>query len=160
MIPNLTAPPIVDHQNLILELKDRCDRERNIVIVGIPEINEKIYRSRQSHDGEESMKVLKALYENCPKPMKTLRLGKYNPDKNRPIKLCFENNEIPKRILRNKTKLPKNIQIYADQTPTQQQFLRSLKEEINKRTDGGERDLIIKYIKGVPRIIINTDKKN
>ncbi|CAG4990702.1 unnamed protein product [Parnassius apollo] len=33
--------PVLCQENLILELKDRYDREKNIIIVGIPEINEK-----------------------------------------------------------------------------------------------------------------------
>lgn len=53
-----------------------------------------------------------------------------------------------------------NIKMYADQTPTQQQFLRSPKLELEMRTRNGEKNLMIKYIKGVPKIIVNNYLKN
>lgn len=152
--------PFVNHENLILELKDRCDREKNIVVAGVTEKNDKSFRERQNHDSEEITKMLVLLNENCPRPIKTLRLGKYTPGKNRPIKVTFTSNDTPKLLLRNKAKLPENIQIYSDQTPTQQRYLKSLKEELKRRLETGEKDLIIRYLRGVPRIIVNTDQKN
>lgn len=107
------------------------------------------------------MKVITSLYENCPKPIKSIRLGKYIPTKNRPIKVCFDDTHTPRFLLRNKIKLHENIQIYADQTPTQKQYWQSMKEELQTRTNNGEKDLIMKYIRGVPRIVINkTNPKN
>lgn len=148
-------PSILGREDLILELKDRCDREKNIVVVGILEKNDKNLYSRRIYDNEQVMKVISPLYENCPVPNKTIRLGKYIPNKSRPVKIYFESTDTPRHLLRNKTKLPENIQMYADQTPTQRQYLQSVKEELNERTDNGEKDLIIKYIKGTPRIVIN-----
>lgn len=149
------------NHNLILELKDRCEREKNIIIVGIPEINERNTHSRQNYDNAEAMKIITSLYENCLKPIKTIRLGKYIPNKSRPLKVCFDNIDVPKYLLRNKKKLQDNIQIYADQTPSQKQYLQTLKEELNKRIENGESDLVIKYIKGLPTITQNkTNQKN
>lgn len=151
----LAAPPALDHENLILEVKDRCDREKNVVIAGISEINDSNYKARQIYDMEEVVKMLQSLYEDCPKPVKCMRLGKYIPNKNRAIKVCFSNTDTPKHLLRNKLKTPENIQIYSDQTPTQQRYMQSLKEELNKRKEKGESDLTIRYIKGTPRIVVN-----
>lgn len=149
------------YEDIILELKERCDREKNIVIVGVSEINDKNYRSRRKHDDEEVLKLLKMMYEDCPQPKKCIRLGKYIPNKNRPIKAYFNNSEMPKILLRNKIKLPENIQLYSDQTRAQALYLQSLKMELNKRFEDGEKDLIIKYIKGIPKIIQNkTVQKN
>lgn len=144
--------PFDVHENLIRELKDRCDREKNIVIVGILEKNDKNSNSRRNHDEIEIMKVIKSLYEDCPKPIKIMRLGKYIPNKSRPLKVCFDNINSPKNLLRNKAKLTHPITIYSDQTPTQKQYLQSLKEELNKRMQNGEQNLVIKYIKGMPTI--------
>lgn len=158
--PSSKSPALVS-EDLVIELKDRCDREKNIVIVGISEKNDNNYNSRRIYDEEEVFKVLKSMYEDCPKPINCIRLGKYIANKNRPIKVFFENSEVTKYLLRNKTKLPENIQVYSDQTPMQRRYLQSLKEVLNMRKSNGETDLIIKYVKGKPTIVTNkTNKKN
>uniref|UniRef100_A0A2A4JSI3 Uncharacterized protein n=1 Tax=Heliothis virescens TaxID=7102 RepID=A0A2A4JSI3_HELVI len=151
--------PIAHSEDIIQELKDRTNREKNIIIVGIAETNDKNLKTRQDYDCNEVIKMLTSLKEDCPKPIKTVRLGKYSYDKNRPIKAYFNNSETPKYLLRNKIKLPENIQFYADQTPTQKCFLQSLRDELNKRVENGEKDLIIKYIKGVPTIVVNNNNQ-
>lgn len=143
-----------NHEALICELRDRCDREKNIVIVGIQENNDKNFKSRRSHDEEEIAKIL-TLFESCAKPLKCMRLGKYVPGKNRPLKIFFNDTVTPKFLLRNKSKLPESIIIYSDKTPTQKQYLQSLKEKLKSREENGEEDLIIKYIKGTPTIVKN-----
>lgn len=153
--------PVLCQQNLIHEIKAQCDREKNVVIVGISEINERNANSRRNHDNNEAMKIITTLYKDCPKPTKTIRLGKYIPNKNRPLKVCFNSSDIPKYLLRNKKNLQDKIQIYADQTPAQKEYLQLLKAELNKRIEDGEGDLIIKYIKGIPTITMNkTNQKN
>lgn len=150
--------PVECHENLILELKDRCDREKNIVIVGISEINDKNWKSRQQHDNQEVIKLITMLFEDCPKPIKSQRLGKYIQNKNRPIKVYFENSETAKRLLKNRTKLPENVQIFSDQTPKQKQYLESLKDQLNRRAQDGEENLTIKYVKGTPTIVTANQK--
>lgn len=145
--------PVECHENLILELKDRCDREKNIVIVGISETNDKNWKSRQHHDNQEVMKLITMLFEDCPNPIKSQRLGKYVQNKNRPVKVYFENSETPKYLLKNRSKLPENMQIFSDQTPKQKQYLESLKAELIMRTQDGEKNLTIKYVKGTPTIV-------
>lgn len=141
------------HEDLMLELKDRCEREKNVVLIGINEICDKSYAARRKHDDCETFKIITSLFEQCPKPIKTMRLGTYNPGKNRPLKVCFESTTIPKQLLRNKSKLPNNFRLYADQTPSQKNYLKRLSEELQKRKENGETDLTIKYIQGVPKII-------
>lgn len=152
-------PPVECHENLILEIKDRYDRENNIVFVGIPEINDKNWKSRQHHDKEEVTKLITMLLEDCPIPTQCRRLGKYVQNKNRPLKVIFEHSKTAKHLLKNKTKLPETVKVFSDQTPTQKQYLITLKEELNKRTQNGEKNLNIKYVKGTPTIVV-TSKKN
>lgn len=146
-------------ENLYLEIKDRCEREKNIVIVGILEKNDSNYKTRQCYDDVEVMKLLTSVYESCPKPIKTVRLGKYEPNKNRPIKAYFSDVNTVRYLLRNKTKLSGNAHFYSDQTPMQKQYLDSLKKEIKQREQSGEKDLIIKYKKGIPTIIANKNNQ-
>ncbi|CAH2109144.1 unnamed protein product [Euphydryas editha] len=152
--------PLVN-ENLILEVKDRFEREKNVIIVGISEKNDNNYKNRRQHDENKIMELISPLYVNCPKPIKTMRLGKYIPNKSRPIKVFFNNTDISKYLLSNKHKLPETVKIFSDQTPMQKLFMQELKDELQKRTANGEKDLIIKYIKGTPTIITNkTNKKN
>lgn len=146
-------------ENLYLEIKDRCEREKNIVIVGILEKNDSNYKTRQCYDDAEVMKLLTSVYESCPKPIKIVRLGKYEPNKNRPIKAYFSDVNTVRYLLRNKTKLSGNTHFYSDQTPMQKQYLDSLKKEIKQREQSGEKDLIIKYKKGIPTIIANKNNQ-
>lgn len=142
-------------EELIHELRDRCEREKNIVLIGIPEKNEKNPKLRRTYDLVEAVNAITLVYDTCPKPLRAIRLGKYIPNKNRPLKVCFDDATTPKILLRKRINLPENIQLYADQTPTQKKNLDAIKEELDRRTKHGEKDLIIKYIKGIPKIIIN-----
>lgn len=140
-------------EDIVSEFKDRTDREKNIIIVGITETNEKNLSTRRKYDLEEATKVIIPLYENCPKPINCMRLGKYEPEKSRPLKVCFDNSNIPKFLMRNKTKLPNNIMIYSDQTPAQRAHFQLLRDELKRRLSNGENDLSIKYIKNRPQIV-------
>lgn len=149
------------NENLMHEFNDRLQRQKNIVIVGIQEINETSFTTRNMHDEQAVLKTLKLLHETCPIPTKIFRLGKYNSEKSRPLKICFETTEIPKYLLKNKNKLPDNILIYSDRTPAQRNYLQCLNDEIKTREKNGESDLIIKYVKGKPEIVKNkSDPKN
>lgn len=151
--------PVAHNEDIIQELKDRCEREKNVIIVGISETINANSNARQKYDYEEVTKLITTFTADIPNPIKCMRLGKYVPNKCRPIKVCFANTDAPKYLLRNKNKLPENIQIYSDQTPTQKKILQSIKEELNTRIESGEKDLTLKYIKGIPTIVINKNNQ-
>ncbi|CAH0404875.1 unnamed protein product [Chilo suppressalis] len=151
---------ISNHESLLSELKDHNEREKNIIMVGIPEKNDKNYSARREYDDEMVMKTLELLHANCSKPNKCIRLGKYNSSKDRALKLCFDNTEIPKQLLRNKSKLSDNIKLYSERTPSQKTYLQSIREELKRREENGENKLIIKYVKGIPKILQNNLPKN
>lgn len=143
---------------LIREIRDRQEREKNIIIMGIPEQNCQSTEERIYKDEIEVMAVTQSIYKDIQKPLKIIRLGKYNPTKNRRIKVCYDSKEPAKQLLRGKIKVPGNIKIYSDQTPAQIKYLQSLKEELLRRTSNGENDLTIKYINGTPTITKNITK--
>lgn len=145
------------NEEIFVELKERCEREKNIIISGISEETNTNTKERRISDTEEVMKIINLIIEDCAKPIKCIRLGKFIPNKNRPIKVFFRDSNTPKSIFRNKGTLPENIKIYADYTPTQQQHWQLLKNELKNRTEAGEKGLIIKYVKGIPRIVTNCD---
>jgi hypothetical protein len=87
-----SIPPPLMQEKLILELKDRNEREKHIIIVGIVEKNDTHISARRSYDESEVTKLISSLCDNnCPKPIKIIRLGKFIPNKNRAIKVFFDN---------------------------------------------------------------------
>ncbi|CAH2089374.1 unnamed protein product [Euphydryas editha] len=96
----------------------------------------------------QAMKIIKTTYPECPDPIYVHRLGKYTIRKNRPIRVSFSSPEITKLILRNKTtQKDSQIKIYSDKTIHQQQQMKELKQELERRIQNGENNLVIKYIK-------------
>lgn len=149
-----------EYESVVQEFQERCSREKNVIITGIEEPKLDNPERRRESDMTEVLNITKTLLPNCPNPVKVMRLGKYDSNKNRPIKVSFESNTISRKILQNKDKVDKKYKIYYDQTPKQQQFLKDLQAEIKKRLENGEKDLIIKYIKGIPKIIQSHTPKN
>lgn len=151
-------PPCED---LAAELFDRTLRAKNLVIVGISEISNNDTSQFLEHDRKEVLNVLRSIYPECPLPSKTYRLGRHNPGKMRPIKVCFETDIAPKHILRNKSMLKNDkLRIYSDQTPLQRQHMTELRKELSKRIENGETNLKIKYFKGTPKIIKSNQKNS
>lgn len=155
-----TEPNIATSENIIQEMKERTIRERNIIIVGVRECKEANTNEAQLYDENEVVSITKSLVNSCPKPAKVFRIGKYNPLKSRSIKVCFESPQTVKLLLRNKNQLRKEIKIFSDQTPAQQNYLKTLQEELGRRTANQESDITIKYIRGVPKIVKNSPKND
>lgn len=135
-------------------------RKNNIIVVGLPESKTKSVMERYEEEKMEIMKILKSIYSDCPQPEKIIRLGKFAADRTRAIKVCFASEEITKAILRNKNCLKNDyIKIFSDQTPRQRKHMQNLIRELDKRIADGEPNLIIKYVKGIPKIITSSEKK-
>lgn len=150
-----------DYNNLISEIHERSQREKNLIITGINEIFSKNTDERRNYDKSQINDVIRSIIPDCPAPIKVIRLGKYDSNKSRPIKVCFEEPSVPKLVLKNKSIIQEKsikVKIYSDQTPYQKRVMQSLKDELKNRTEAGEKDLTIKYIKGIPKIIQNKTK--
>lgn len=156
-----TKSPVACDQDLLLELQDRCERLKNVILEGIPEINNKDRQARQKHDLDSTMNKLITIYKDCPNPIKLIRLGKYKPEEQtngRLIKVCFTTSDPVRILLRNRSKLSDNVRLFSDQTPSQKLYLKRLKNELSDREKAGESNLTIKYIKGIPKIIKSQSK--
>lgn len=146
-------------EDIIAEINERELRSKNIVISGIPEPTSLNKDQRISMDKQEVVNLLKSIDNDYPEPEKIMRLGKYDINKTRPIKAYFKSHEIAKSILRNQNNSKRdNIKIYSDQTPKQRTFLQNLKEELNRRSLIEHKNLTIKYINGIPKIMEKPSK--
>lgn len=159
MPENLTAPPSnSNYEEMVAEFQDRYLRQKNILIMGIAEPKNTVTKERRAHDKAEVEKILSALDEQCPEPVKLIRLGKYNQEKSRPIKAIFKSKEEAVTVLRKRNDVPENVKIVSDETPMQKKYLYELKDQLKLREENGETNLRIKYVNGIPRIIIDQPK--
>lgn len=143
-------------EELLHEMRERHDRQKNIIIAGVLELEDSNKANQENLEKQQIQKLLKPIYgdSNCPNITKCLRLGKYNASKNRLIKITLESQEIAQHILRNKDKITKSeIKIFSDQTPNQQKYLKELRTELQHRQENGETNISIKYSKGLPKIV-------
>ncbi|VVC91095.1 unnamed protein product [Leptidea sinapis] len=120
-------------------------RRKNILIAGIPESVSIDRDERHTFDKNEVMSTNKTITPDCPRPINIFRVGKYKPDKIRPIKLyeavsntkIFNNNhdyniledKIWTLIKQNKTKNTKIIN-----PPKQDWINKSILDDINPKS--------------------------
>lgn len=140
-------------EQIIQEFQNRNTREKNIILVGLPEPTSTKLEERMAKDEADVLNIISTVSADIPNPIKIFRIGKYDPRKNRSIKVCFDVAGPAKQLLRNKGSLSKEIRMFSDQTPNQINFLKSLQEELKLRERKGEEGLTIKYINGAPKIV-------
>lgn len=139
---------------VIQESQERSIRSKNIILIGVPEPEVGSPETRRGSDKTKALNILTPILKNSADLVYTYRLGKYAPGKTRHMKLCFSSQDCAKNILRNKNKITDiTVKLFSDSTPNQQKHLKLLKEELNRRTQCGEKNLTIKYVKGIPKII-------
>lgn len=139
--------------NAYEEMKMRIEREKNVIIWGVPE-------------GGTDAKV-EEIIETLVKPSTVnftgcFRLGKPHPKRTRPIKVEFKDKNDATLVLRNRKKAPTeiypNLKIKNDRTPTQIKELSALYKEVEIRNNNGE-NVIIRYFNGIPKITV-TERKS
>lgn len=147
-------------EQILEEINQRNIRKSNLVIFGVVEQDQGLSASvRVENDKTEVTNILQVIDPDLNVPsMKPIRLGSYNTTKNRPIKISLNDEKDVHNVIRKVNVLKnnrsyKNISISFDRTPRQLEYYRNLRKNLKEREDGGENNLKIKYIKGIPKII-------
>lgn len=148
------------NEQIIHEIQERKKREHNIIIAGVPEQTSSNVEQRLLNDESEVLKILSQINKDISKPTKIFRIGKFLPGKMRGLKVCFDNPDAAMQLLRSKNKLSTNVKIFSDQTPAQRDYFQKIKNELTHRVNNGERDITIKYINGIPKIVNSTTKNS
>ncbi|CAH2109314.1 unnamed protein product [Euphydryas editha] len=99
-------------EQIIKEVQNRNNRDKNIILVGLPEPNCSQPEERKLKDETDVLNVISLLGVDIPKPASIFRVGKLNPKRSRKVKICFETLGPAKTLLRNKEKLPRDIKMY------------------------------------------------
>ncbi|CAH2215870.1 jg17266, partial [Pararge aegeria aegeria] len=113
-------------EKLIREVQERSERERNVIIAGLPEQTTASATERASKDEADVIQITRSIVHDVPPPVKVIRIGKYRDTKTRRVKVCYESKVTAKQLLRAKDKISEPIKIYSDQTPAQQKHFRNL----------------------------------
>ena len=87
------------------------------------------------------------------------RLGKFENGRNRPVKITLGSADQVQFILR-KYKTTNNVYINRDLTVKQQDLCYRIRKEFKGRLSKGESNIKLRYINGVPKIVIKEVKNN
>lgn len=146
----------IDVELIIREVQERQNRSCNVIAFGIPESKSTSVEERKNHDKKEIVKAFETV-PNCDVgDITTIRLGKFDCNKARPLKILMRSKSSAVSVLRNKNLLPTGIKVKSDLTPYQRDHLTKLRAELDERTNQGEKDLTIKYVNNLPKIVNNT----
>ena len=120
------------------EMEQRARRMQNLVISGIPELNDGSVEERRAHDESEVKKVLCELGMESISNCRASRIGKPRQDRSRLLKLTCPDAHTKQKILRNGKSLRtsilyKKVYVNEDQTPMQQEQSRMLRAELKRR---------------------------
>lgn len=149
-------------EEIIHEINQRNEKRNNLLFFGIKESpNTTNASDRQEHDKDKIRSVLEFLSPGVNyDEIKPVRLGKHDPSKStpRPVKIRFVNPETVSDLVRKSKNLRSvarfnGISISFDRTPRQIAAYKSIKTNLDNRIANGEKDLRIKYINGIPKIV-------
>lgn len=141
----------------IQELQEREQRAAHILIFGVKESDKVARDERIESENKAVGTILRKISGNNDCQVKIRRLGRYQQEKVRPIRVAFQNKADALSILKQKNKLGDQagtgVYIKADQTLKQRNYLNALIVELESRMTAGEKNLKIKYVNSVPKII-------
>lgn len=134
----------VNVNDIFRETEERKRRETCIIGYNIPESDKSTGAERQNDD---KSKFIQLLPENCgikTEEVKINRIGKVVDGKIRPVKIELPSRESVRMVLRSKLK-EESIKFKHHLTITRRDKLKKLRNELKRREEDGEKDLIIRY---------------
>uniref|UniRef100_A0A6P7H4F1 Uncharacterized protein LOC114346868 isoform X1 n=1 Tax=Diabrotica virgifera virgifera TaxID=50390 RepID=A0A6P7H4F1_DIAVI len=160
-IENIKIPSqCPDNEDLINEIMDRQRRASNIIIFNVNESKMKSNQERNNEDNNVVQDILQN-FDIDKSKIKSFRVGKFQPEKIRPIKVILPSTENVKMILRNKELIKgPSVKIFSDQTNAQREYLNKLKLELKKMNDSGDNSKTIKFFNNKPTIVDKIHQKN
>lgn len=148
------------YEEMTSEITDRLNRKKNLLIYGVPEQNQQASSDdRILADKRVVTDILGVVKPGtCSDYIKPVRLGKFDKNKSRPIKIELNNEQEVVNIIRNVKKLKNSrdfvgMSLSYDRTPKQIAYYKKLRKELEERQEAGESNLKIKYERGVPIIV-------
>lgn len=152
-LQNSSSSPQLSTDNLYGEIHDRMNRANNLMIYKVRESNSKNLNERVAEDTATVNDILQTVGIDSLNIQKVLRVGRTNNTKPRPIKVVLSNHLLVKKIINSRKKVEAlGYSVGFDRTKLQQTQLKSTLNDLKRRTESGEKNLIIKYVNGLPII--------
>lgn len=140
---------------IVVEVEERTRRAKNVLFFDIPE--------PADADPARVAEILTPL--SLPAETYTLsRLGRTPPlvagHKPRPLLVSFTTRENARQVLQRKASLTlggKTVAVRGDETNKQRESLKQARAQLEERRKAGEEDLTIRFVGGVPRVVLKGD---
>lgn len=150
---------ILQQNEIINEIYERERRANNIVLYNIEDKELENPEDKLAKDKEKVINIIKSLAPDISlENIKIHRLGKIvTKNKPRPVKVCMNSRDDAFVVVKNRRKLRERrekVFVSFDETDMQRKIFKEVHNEFkNRRDNDGEKDIFIKYIKGLPTII-------
>lgn len=143
----------LNNVEIISELEERQKCAANIILTNIKE-SSAANRQNRIQDEQRAVKEILQKTEIQITDFHLQRLGKYDPNKNRPIKILMPNKHLAVQILKNRDKINiPGVKLFSDQTKMQRNYYLSLKQKLEEFRKNGDDSKTIKYINNMPKIV-------
>ena len=144
------APTTSNPTDIVDEYLDRERRKPNLIIYGIPEFSGSIPDERKLNDKTNFTDLVHSEFKlGNIKITKLVRLGKQIEGKIRPLLVTLMDSYVIGHLLQNAKTLRnssshQNVYISPDLTPKEREINKLLYEQLRRRKEAGESDLIIR----------------
>lgn len=152
-------------EETLREINDRNKRQCNVILHGIAESSNSNIESKRKHDKQQTHNLLSEVYHEAnPETFKCFRIGVSKKNNPRPIKVIFPNADqariFSQRFSDKYAAGDGGVSMSRDRTVKERNHLQKLREELEARKNGGEEDLTIRYVNGVPSISKSKSKND
>lgn len=142
---------------VLAEIADRQKRTKNIMLFRVKENQGASGVERKAAD-LNYVKQLFAFLESDSTVVGVSRMGRFDATRNRPVRVTLQSEVEVHGIIRNAKKLRnaadyRDVSISFDRTPKQLAQHRALRSELREREAKGERNLKIRFVSGMPKIV-------
>lgn len=143
---------VMNNEKMVTEIFERQKRASNVMMSNVKEQMGQTHAERNSKDKDVVKDVLKDIDVDMSN-VSVFRVGKFNPEKSRLLKIVFPNSSDALNILKNKKLIKaEGVKIFSDQTKMQRAYFLSLKEKLKSINENGG-NKTIKYINNLPTIV-------
>ncbi|KAJ3654677.1 hypothetical protein Zmor_013851 [Zophobas morio] len=155
---NLDDNKKLSDEEIINECVERQTRSFNIIVFNLPESSEPSLSDRKQDDQDKFLNFYEEENRENLSIKGSVRLGKFETRKIRPLKVTFDSTDQVLLALR-KHKRTTGIYFNRDLTPMQQNLSYKIRKEFRERIDNGDSNIKMVYNNGIPKIVTK-DKKN
>ncbi|XP_054736257.1 uncharacterized protein LOC129243132 [Anastrepha obliqua] len=142
------------NEAVFVELSERKRREANVIAFNVPESSKATGKERLEDDRSSLSSILPPELSCDSTGLKLRRLGRHTPGRSRPLLVVTPTATDALTLLKSKPADGNTtISFKPDLTPTQQEYLKSLRSDLASLEKNGDLSKTIKYVNGIPKIV-------